>query len=177
MGTSQDVCWTTESPDNNAATAIRRSMAIYLKGRINEREALPEAEIVIGELVANAVRHAPGPICADLEWRGEHRPVVVVHDAGPCFQSRPLPNDMFAESGRGLHIARALADDVRIQGVEPHGCLISAALRLTKHPDADAGPTPCPRGERRWKLGCACALEVHGLAPSGAPLASTARTD
>lgn len=156
---------------------MRRSVARYLKERINEREALLEAEIVVGELLANALRHSPGPICTDVVWGDDNRPVLVVHDSGPCFEDRPAPGDRFAESGRGIPIVRALADDVRIRRIEPRGCMVTAALRLTKHPDARAEPTTCPRDERRWELGCVCALEVHGLSASDANIQLLTRAD
>jgi anti-sigma regulatory factor (Ser/Thr protein kinase) len=171
------VCWTAKSQSANEATTIRRSIAQYLEKRINEREALLEAEIVIGELIANALRHSPGPVCADIEWRNDNRAVLTVHDSGESFEQPRAVNNAFAESGRGLHIVRALADDVRIERVEPRGCVATATLRLTKHADARSGPTPCPRGERRSELGCACALEVHGQGTSGANVDSLARTD
>jgi serine/threonine-protein kinase RsbW len=156
------VCWTATSHDATQATKIRRSLVRYLKERIRESKPLLEAEIVIGELLANAFRHSPGPVCADVEWRDDDRPILKVHDSGRCFKA-PGPAELLAESGRGLQIVRGLADDVRIEPVEPRGCVVSATLWLTKHPDARKEPTVCPRGERRWELGCACALAVHGL--------------
>ena len=169
------MCWTATSQDLTQAAAIRRSVAAYLKERVQEREALLDAEIVIGELLANAVRHASGKFCADVEWRDGKRPVLIVHDAGRCFAGYVRPAGAFAESGRGMEIVRALAEEVRIRRVHPQGCIVTAALRLTLRDDAPYQATPCPRGERRWDLGCACALEMHGLDPSDAnvePLAS-----
>lgn len=171
------VCWTAKSQNINEATTIRRAMAHYLKERIKEREGLLEAEIVIGELVANALRHAPGTVCADFDWRDDGRPVLLVHDAGECFQEQVAATRPLAESGRGMHIVRALADDVRIRRVAPRGCVVTAALRLTRRPDLPKRPTPCPRGERRWDLGCACALEVHGTDASDVHVKSLARAD
>ena len=170
------MCWTATSQHLTEAAAIRRSIAQYLEERVKEREALLDAEIVIGELLANAVRHSRGRFCADVEREGT-RPVVVVHDAGRCFDGSAGPHHPFAESGRGMDIVRALAEDVRIRRVHPRGCIVSAKLKLTMRDDARHEPTPCPRGESRWELGCACALEMHGLDPSHASVAAPASVD
>src|SRR5579883_2704907 len=107
-------------------------MARYLSNGVKERERLLEAEIVIGELISNAFRHSTGPICADLQWTDASTALVVIHDGGPCFDERPLPEDRFAESGRGMHIIRALADDVHIRRIKPRGCMVAATLPLTR---------------------------------------------
>ena len=156
------MCWTTTARNASEGAAIRRAIADYLGARVDKRGPLLEAEIVIGELIANAIRHSPGPICADIEWRDDDRPLLSVHDSGDCFDERPLPEPL-AESGRGLQIVRALADDVGVRRIEPHGCIVSAALRLTRQRDVANEPRPCPKGQRRSNLGCACALDVHGI--------------
>lgn len=142
---------------------MRREMVRYLEGRVVEREALPEAEIVIGELISNAFRHSRGPICAELAWPDGTRPAVVLHDTGPCFDDKPKRPDFSSESGRGLFIVRALAHRLSVRPVKPRGCMVTATFRLSKHPDASADPHPCPRGIARTEIGCACAMFVHGI--------------
>ena len=66
----------------------------------------------MGELLANAVEHAPGPVHVELAWRGDE-PVLTVRDNGRGFQPRArLPDDVFSESGRGLFLISAFARDV-----------------------------------------------------------------
>lgn len=142
---------------------LRREMVRYLEDRVIERETLPEAEIVIGELISNAFRHSPGPICAELLWPDGVRPAVVVHDAGPCFEVPARRRNVAAESGRGLFIVRALAHRFSVRPVKPRGCMVTATLRLSRRDDASAEPHPCPRGTARSEIGCTCAMLVHGL--------------
>jgi anti-sigma regulatory factor (Ser/Thr protein kinase) len=157
------VCWTALTQDDNSATKIRREMLDYLESRVVERELLPEAEIVVGELIGNAFRHSPGPICADVLWADGARPAVVVHDAGQCFDERALRPRLSDETGRGLMIVRALAHRLSVRRVKPRGCMVTATLRLSRHPNASAELHPCPRGTTRTEIGCACAMLVHGL--------------
>ncbi len=70
-----------------------------------------DAETVFGELVGNVVRHAPG-ICEIALDRAGPMPVLSVLDRGRgrgFTHTAMLRADAFAESGRGLFIARALA--------------------------------------------------------------------
>ncbi|MFN2448275.1 MAG: ATP-binding protein [Candidatus Baltobacteraceae bacterium] len=158
------MCWTAETKDDNLATTIRREMVRYLEERVHERESLPEAEIVVGELIGNAFRHSPGPMCADVLWRDGTRPAVVVHDAGECFPEARLPRPNFSsESGRGLLIVRALTHRLSVRPVKPRGCMVTATLRLSRRADASADPHPCARGTARTEIGCACAMLVHGI--------------
>lgn len=143
-------------------------MLDYLEARVVERDLLPEAEIIVGELIGNAFRHSPGPVCADVVWAEGPRAAVVVHDAGPCFDERAARPDFSSESGRGLFIVRALAHRLSVRRVKPRGCMVTATLRLSRDPGASADPHPCPRGTTRTEIGCACAMEVHGITePAG----------
>lgn len=157
------MCWSAQMQGNDSATAIRREMIHYLELRVAEPESLPDAEIVIGELISNAFRHSPGPICADLVWPDGTRPAVVVHDTGTCFNEKTARPESSSESGRGLFIVRALAHRLSVREVKPRGCMVTAVLRLSKHPRASAEPHPCPRGSTRSEIGCACAMLLHGI--------------
>jgi len=69
------------------------------------------AELVLGELLGNVVRYAPGPVevWLDLSTRA---PVLHVLDNGPGFEINPrLPADIMSERGRGLYIVTALVDE------------------------------------------------------------------
>jgi len=97
--------WHFESDDAGSATDARFAFVSYLQRRNLDPDLVATAELVFGELVANVVRHAPGPIEIDLAW-GDDTPVLAVRDRGPHFDvgSLALPEDDFAESGRGLFI-------------------------------------------------------------------------
>jgi serine/threonine-protein kinase RsbW len=76
-------------------------------------------ELVFGEVISNVVRHAPG--LAEVELSTTPRGVEMsVADRGEGFTAQPLAAAPLAESGRGLQLVRALADEVTI-GTNPHG--------------------------------------------------------
>jgi anti-sigma regulatory factor (Ser/Thr protein kinase) len=90
------------------------------------------AELVYGELVGNAVRHAPGCIVVRLLW-DDDAPTLTVHDNGEPFRVDPaLPADPFAEGGRGLFIVRALALDLRVEDVAGDGTQVLARLPVRR---------------------------------------------
>jgi signal transduction histidine kinase len=78
----------------------------------------PEAaQLVVSELVTNAVRYAGGDVTVTLRRDGDHRVVVAVRDDSP-LQPHLLHVGDDATSGRGLAIVDALALrwDVRLHG-------------------------------------------------------------
>ncbi|MEO9170967.1 MAG: SpoIIE family protein phosphatase, partial [Candidatus Baltobacteraceae bacterium] len=84
--------------------ALRRDIRKILRDRGVPVRHLESAELAIGELTGNVVRHAPG--CADvlLDCSGA-APVLHVIDDGPGFdRAFILPLDTMSESGRGLFI-------------------------------------------------------------------------
>lgn len=103
----------------SSAAGVRRVVAAHL-----ELWRLPhlvdDTVLATDELVANAVRHAStnpsDTVGVSLEHRGgEVR--VTVSDSSPV-PPRPRTPDAGAETGRGLSIVEALADD---WGVDPTG--------------------------------------------------------
>ncbi|GGY51827.1 ATP-binding protein [Streptomyces djakartensis] len=97
-------------------------------------------QLVVSELVTNALRHAPGP--ARMELRVNARAVeVVVWDSDPT-----VPTARTADAGRigqhGLEIVKAVTEDLFIEQ-EPVGKHIMARIALADTPggaDADRGP-------------------------------------
>jgi signal transduction histidine kinase len=89
------------------------------------------AELIYGELVANAVRYAKGAVEVHLEMRSSQCPVLVVRDHGPGLPARPWKprRDLFAESGRGLGIVELLAGHLVVDDAEGGGTVIRATLR------------------------------------------------
>lgn len=81
---------------------------------------LLNAEIVLGELLGNAFRYAPGTVDLTLAWDGG-RPVVHLLDRGPGFRyvaaQRP---DVYSEHGRGLFLISAFAEEFHVFG-RPEG--------------------------------------------------------
>ena len=86
------------------------------------------AELVLGELAGNVVRHAPGVVEFILDHAGGD---VILHviDEGPGFEAAPrLPADPFCESGRGLYIVTQLTRDFSVVKRHPHGSHARAVL-------------------------------------------------
>ncbi|MGH7716694.1 MAG: ATP-binding protein, partial [Vulcanimicrobiaceae bacterium] len=77
----------------------------FLGSRCTPESDFQAAEIVYGELVANVVRHAPGPIEIMLRSNGRDKVTIEVCDTAIDFKSaRPAEPSLYSESGRGLYI-------------------------------------------------------------------------
>jgi anti-sigma regulatory factor (Ser/Thr protein kinase) len=113
--------------EESAATA-RREVTRAL-ARWGLPQLAPDAEVVVSELVANAVAHVRtlGPVRdrrIGLTVRRVPEGVLVeVHDAGSQPPPRPAPEDFpdLAEGGRGLLIVGALTEGVWGTSPRPHG--------------------------------------------------------
>lgn len=96
----------------SCAAGVRRTVAAHL-ARWELSPILDDAVLATDELFANAVRHASaGPhdtIAVTLEC-SERELRVTLADPSPA-RPRPRTVDGAAESGRGLTIVAALADD------------------------------------------------------------------
>ena len=91
---------------------VRRRVRGFLESQADaERSDLDGAELVVGELLANAVRHGAPPFGICIDW-ADDPPILCVVDRGsgmvPVY---PAP-DPQSECGRGLLLVRALAGEV-----------------------------------------------------------------
>jgi anti-sigma regulatory factor (Ser/Thr protein kinase) len=121
--------WHFESDDAGSANDARFAFVAYLQRRNLDPDLIASAELVFGELVANVVRHAPGPIDIDLAWRDD-TPLLTVRDRGPHFEvgSPTLPDDDFAERGRGLFIISCAASQPVVTARPGGGNEVAVAL-------------------------------------------------
>ncbi len=103
------VPWTTP-----AVPKIRRAVVADLEGREVTPEIIGEAEIVVSELVANAIRHAK-PLADGtirVHWKVKAGVVEIeVSDGGGPSTPKPAPRSVWASTGRGLRIVRSLAHE------------------------------------------------------------------
>lgn len=100
----------------NAASVaeVRKVVVDDLQTRDVTPAVIDEAEIVVSELVSNAVRHArPLPDgMLRVHWKVKAGVVEVeVTDGGGDSTPRPAPRTVWAPSGRGLRIVRSLAHE------------------------------------------------------------------
>lgn len=138
------MCWQADSNDARASQAVRKSMASYLRERVTNPERVPEAELVIGELLGNVARHSPGPFCAEILWDADRHPVVAVHDGGRCFEFDDKDAARDDESGRGLTIVQKLVEEVDVAFMPPEGCVVRATLALEHRDDIPIALDACP---------------------------------
>jgi len=120
------VPWSTSS-----VASARKSVVEHLRGRGDvSTVVVDEAEIVVSELVANAVRHARplGDGTLRVHWKVKAGVVEVeVSDGGGVSTPRPAPQSLWASSGRGLRIVRSLAHEWGVTE-ERNGRTVWAAL-------------------------------------------------
>ena len=93
--------------------------------RPDERYA---AELAFGELIANAVRHAPGPVAARCRIAPGGAATIELDDAGSGFVPAPISADLFAETGRGLALVRYLTDGIRVGAAPGGGASVTVRL-------------------------------------------------
>ena len=90
------VDWYLDGEDRSSLTALRHEIMAYLGRHAEPDTDLADAELVVEELVGNAVRHAGGSIWVSLSWL-DISPTLTVRDLGPGFdpallaRSAPVP--------------------------------------------------------------------------------------
>ncbi|MDP9107113.1 MAG: ATP-binding protein [Candidatus Eremiobacteraeota bacterium] len=125
MGTNE---WSLVTSDAREATRARIAIRQFLALQADEeRSDLDAAELIVGELVANVIRHAPGAIGISVTWKG-HEAVLAVSDRGPGVPLVRCAPDGHATSGRGLFLIQALAREVKIEAVRGHGSRVIVHL-------------------------------------------------
>lgn len=124
--------WSLGPGDTAAIPGVRRGIMAVLRADAVCDADLSSAEIVVGELLSNAVTHTRGPAFVSLRWDGDH-PLVSVWDEGPGPALIPplpsrLPDDDLADRGRGMFLVVNLALDVRIDAGRAGGSRVSVRL-------------------------------------------------
>jgi anti-sigma regulatory factor (Ser/Thr protein kinase) len=142
--------WALEPADTAAVRRLRHQIMQTL-GRIAKADAdLSATEIVVGELLTNALAHTSGRAWVSLRWDGMH-PLLSVADLGPGFAPSGaagppdalvidatrslvprLPDDPFAEGGRGLFLVAHFALDVAVAPRATGGTMVSVTLDLKR---------------------------------------------
>jgi sigma-B regulation protein RsbU (phosphoserine phosphatase) len=119
--------WAFETENAFAAQDARTEFISYLRDHIHDDAAIDQAELVFGELMANVVRHAPGPVSVYVDWCGND-PVVHVIDRGPGFHVKANLPEAYCESGRGLYLIQSSSADVFVERIEDYGNHVSVRL-------------------------------------------------
>ena len=106
--------WRFSSGDARTAALIRRELGDLLGERTGRPDVGFAGELVFGELIANAVRHAPGPVTVRATWDAHDGAALSLDDSGEGFTPPECASEPYAESGRGLELVRAISDQLTI---------------------------------------------------------------
>jgi PAS domain S-box-containing protein len=118
--------WTFWSDDERTAVMVRHEIGALVAEWTGDETHRYAGELAFGELFSNVVRHAPG--WAEVRLIATADGVELsVSDRGAGFSEVQAQPDALAESGRGLHLVRAAADDVTVN-TNAHG---GTTVRLT----------------------------------------------
>jgi len=99
-----------------------------------------DAVLAVSELVANAVRHAPGPCTLDL-LRQNGRLVIAVTDTSPVVPVRRAPDLVSGTGGFGMHLLDRLATGTIVR-IHRRGKTVTISLDIpaSRAPSEDPAP-------------------------------------
>lgn len=108
------------------SVTVARKFIADLLAQCGLDRLVPESEVVVSELVANAVQHTAAPCAVQLSCRADNLRISVA-DSGPGIPDlqtfRPL-----SPGGRGLHIVSAFATTWGVARLQDGGKLVWAEL-------------------------------------------------
>ena len=124
--------WRFDVGEPAVAYGIQRDLiALATSAGTAGEEDIQACELIVSEIIGNAVRHAPGAmsIAIAIDSTGVWLHVI---DEGPGFEFRSeLPEDVWSECGRGLFLIDALARSVRAEPLLGRGSYIRVGLPLS----------------------------------------------
>ena len=94
--------------DPDSAAEARRALG-EVSDHLSQRR-LEDAQLLVSELVTNAVRHAEGEAVRLVVALTGGTLRIEVHDPGRGFELKPPPDDPLRASGWGLVLVEELAD-------------------------------------------------------------------
>ena len=124
--------WTFHSSSAYSAHASRHELMAFARRFVTDDADLHRLELLIGEILANTVKHAPGLVTVEIDW-SRKVPIMTIQDTGPGLRafSPSLPPDEFEETGRGLFLINALARAVRLEKTAASGTKMTIELPMT----------------------------------------------
>jgi anti-sigma regulatory factor (Ser/Thr protein kinase) len=126
--------WHFQSDHAFDARATRKEFMDYLHGVCTVDSDFEASEIVFGELIANVIRHAPGPI--EILSRADNPAVMLyIWDSGNGFALQPqLPHDPCSDRGRGLFIVSSLCKEFSVRCTSGGLNQVCVLLPVMTHP-------------------------------------------
>ncbi len=122
--------WLFSAKNVHDAAPARRSLVEYLEQDDISGERLFAIELILGELLGNVVRHAPGPVEIEFTWSGGTLPQLLVRYEGAGFDALPASTGPLCDEpgGRGLRIVQELATHLRLRRTPHNGMSVIATL-------------------------------------------------
>ena len=125
--------WSMVKADAREALTARHAVREFLAAQADESSDLDAVETIVGELIANVIRHADGPIGIHVSWEGDSA-VAIIADRGPGIPVvRPVPG-ADDTCGRGLMIVQALAKRVEFSARRGNGSRVVVELPVHRQP-------------------------------------------
>lgn len=123
--------WSLVRADANEAIRARQAIRLFLTEQADPASDLAGAELIVGELVSNVIRHAPGPIGIYVAWEDDAAMLIVADRGAGIPPLRLLPTER-CEAGRGLLLVHALARRVAIDSVPGQGSRVIVELPVKR---------------------------------------------
>ncbi|HEX8806941.1 MAG TPA: SpoIIE family protein phosphatase, partial [Candidatus Aquilonibacter sp.] len=125
--------WSFHSSHAYSAHNARHEVMQFISELADSNGELFTAELIVGEILANTVEHAPGLVSMEIDWSAT-APVVTVVDTGPGLErfAAQLPEDALTEDGRGLYLVQTLAQDVCIESDRGYGTKMTVTLPIER---------------------------------------------
>ncbi len=138
--------WYLDSATPAEAASLRREVTDYLQRHAAPDQDIDAAALTFAELLNNAVEHGSSPVWVSVDWTAS-RPVASISDLGPGFVLESVAAaDPYAERGRGLAIAAALAQRLEVHMREQGGAVVEVELPVTRPADVSLDPPRRPFG-------------------------------
>jgi PAS domain S-box-containing protein len=126
--------WRFAADDGWTGAQVRHEVGDVIAEWTGRDDVRFASELAFGELVANAVRHAPGTVRILLSTAGDGNVTMMVEDNGTGFVSYDQRPDPYAETGRGLSLVRAVSDEVQIHPAPRGGTRVTVKFRAQPAP-------------------------------------------
>jgi anti-sigma regulatory factor (Ser/Thr protein kinase) len=112
---------------------VRRNVVQYLRELAGPGADIDAAELIVGELLANVVRHAPGPFELRIGRHGDHA-VFEIRDRGAGRPFPPPTTDLLETRGHGMRLVGALARKIEVECMPGKGTTVTVELPVPLRP-------------------------------------------
>jgi anti-sigma regulatory factor (Ser/Thr protein kinase) len=121
--------WAFDARDATAARRTRLDFVAYLQRECGNID-VSCAELVLGELIGNVARYAPGPAYVTANISNSFVEILVV-DQGKGFTPGPrVSPHLLSERGRGLLIVETLSSEFEVECDD--GCRVRALVPVAR---------------------------------------------